>query len=306
MAAAQYTPLCGCGRPLKVFRSGKLAQRCSVTCKPKCGDCGALISLGAKQCRDCKDATAREASQARRQRLCEGCGAPFVKKPNRRGSDGERYCSRACYFEATARTTAVRQAERAARSAAYQARLDAREPPFSSVWFRACNDCGAAYVARRQAQVRCCECACATKQRRAPSDKACAWCGTTFRGLSHVRFCGQACRRACNKKREKALRRKRESAACEDVNPYAVFDRDGWRCMMCGKATPKERRGTNYANAPELDHVVPLALGGSHTYANVQCACRSCNGRKGARMVPSQMPLFAGACQGGGGGSQTP
>ena len=39
------------------------------------------------------------------------------------------------------------------------------------------------------------------------------------------------------------------------------------------------------ARAPELDHVVPLASGGAHTYANSACACRECNILKGALTV---------------------
>jgi 5-methylcytosine-specific restriction endonuclease McrA len=38
-------------------------------------------------------------------------------------------------------------------------------------------------------------------------------------------------------------------------------------------------------DAPELDHIVPLACGGAHTYQNTQCTCRECNGRKGATIL---------------------
>jgi 5-methylcytosine-specific restriction endonuclease McrA len=32
--------------------------------------------------------------------------------------------------------------------------------------------------------------------------------------------------------------------------------------------------------SPSLDHVVPLARGGEHTYGNVRTACLGCNVRK--------------------------
>ena len=42
------------------------------------------------------------------------------------------------------------------------------------------------------------------------------------------------------------------------------------------------RGGTCDPRAPELDHIVPLALGGAHVPENVQDACRACNSAKGA------------------------
>lgn len=36
-------------------------------------------------------------------------------------------------------------------------------------------------------------------------------------------------------------------------------------------------RGSKNHQAPELDHIIPLSRGGSHTYKNTQLSCRSCN-----------------------------
>ena len=53
-----------------------------------------------------------------------------------------------------------------------------------------------------------------------------------------------------------------------------VFQRDQYRCQSCGRS-------------PELvslqvDHIIPLAKGGSNDLSNLQTLCASCNGRKGA------------------------
>jgi 5-methylcytosine-specific restriction endonuclease McrA len=74
-----------------------------------------------------------------------------------------------------------------------------------------------------------------------------------------------------------------KGAKIERVDPFVVFERDGWRCQLCFDPTPKEKRGTHEDDAPELDHVVALADGGSHSYVNTQCACRRCNIEKGRR-----------------------
>jgi hypothetical protein len=72
-----------------------------------------------------------------------------------------------------------------------------------------------------------------------------------------------------------------ETAEVERIYRRKVFERDRWRCQLCGK--PVKRTATvPDPKAPTLDHVVPLAVGGSHTYANVQCAHFLCNSLKSA------------------------
>jgi 5-methylcytosine-specific restriction endonuclease McrA len=89
-------------------------------------------------------------------------------------------------------------------------------------------------------------------------------------------------RAKASKAATRILRKARERVAkVETVNPFKVFERDGWMCRLCGAATPRGKRGTHDDDAPELDHVIPLAKGGDHSYANTQCACRRCNGLKG-------------------------
>lgn len=56
-----------------------------------------------------------------------------------------------------------------------------------------------------------------------------------------------------------------------------VFQRDGWRCMYCGRET---RELT-------LDHVLPRHRGGPHTWENLVSACKPCNHRK-AGHTPSE------------------
>ena len=88
----------------------------------------------------------------------------------------------------------------------------------------------------------------------------------------------------------KALER---AARVEVFDPLEVLERDGWRCQICGVSTPKKLRGSCDPRAPELDHVVALANGGEHSRANTQCACRRCNGLKGAGKPQGQISLFA-------------
>jgi hypothetical protein len=120
-----------------------------------------------------------------------------------------------------------------------------------------------------------------------PRIATCKECGGIFCPLygSWLRsFCGDECRdlyfRRISRDRRRA--RLRGSEQVDNIDPIEVFERDGWHCYLCGQRTPREARGTLADNAPELEHIVPLAAGGMHTYDNVACCCRGCNQAKGA------------------------
>jgi 5-methylcytosine-specific restriction endonuclease McrA len=54
-----------------------------------------------------------------------------------------------------------------------------------------------------------------------------------------------------------------------------IFLRDNFTCQYCGV------RGKDLT----LDHVIPRHRGGKHTWDNLVSACRTCNHRKGGKMV---------------------
>lgn len=63
----------------------------------------------------------------------------------------------------------------------------------------------------------------------------------------------------------------------EDVDRDIVFARDKGKCGICNKKIDPA--------APfDIDHVIPLSLGGKHSYANVQISHPVCNRRKGNRV----------------------
>lgn len=78
--------------------------------------------------------------------------------------------------------------------------------------------------------------------------------------------------------------------AYENVSRLAVFERDGWRCQLCGhKVLKKAKRNRHtrrlHPRTASLDHIIPMSKGGPHCEANVQCACLMCNVRKHARNI---------------------
>ena len=115
-------------------------------------------------------------------------------------------------------------------------------------------------------------------------DCTCRECGHSFvpeYGSKRRTFCSDEClRRNARRAARKKGKARRRGATVETVDPVKDFDRDKWRCQACGVKTPRAKRGTYDGNAPELDHIVPLAKGGEHSYRNTQLLCRCCNGRK--------------------------
>jgi 5-methylcytosine-specific restriction endonuclease McrA len=75
------------------------------------------------------------------------------------------------------------------------------------------------------------------------------------------------------------LRRARKLAngPVDDIDRRAVWGRDAGCCTLCGGFVP-------FAEM-ELDHVVPLSQGGTHTWNNVQTAHARCNRSKGAKVL---------------------
>jgi 5-methylcytosine-specific restriction endonuclease McrA len=54
-----------------------------------------------------------------------------------------------------------------------------------------------------------------------------------------------------------------------------VFIRDNYTCQYCGRQ----------AGELTIDHVVPRSRGGMHTWDNLVSACKSCNHRKGGKLL---------------------
>jgi len=63
---------------------------------------------------------------------------------------------------------------------------------------------------------------------------------------------------------------------------FEIFKRDGFTCQYCGRKTP--------AVILEVDHVVPVASGGSDDTDNLVTSCFDCNRGKGATGLKSVMP----------------
>jgi hypothetical protein len=94
-----------------------------------------------------------------------------------------------------------------------------------------------------------------------------------------------------NRKQRKRLLK--DSGGYEPIVRRTVFDRDKWKCQhcKCRCVHHSRERGNNQAT---IDHIMPLARGGTHTYANAQLLCRRCNEKKQATLTRPEQLRFIG------------
>lgn len=163
-----------------------------------------------------------------------------------------------------------------------------------------CEQCSAVIHSSARTDKRCCD-PCQTDRRRAanktrrrvarraertdrPRRWVAGWCRrcgdgfvTPHRPGSVNLYCSRSCTVAVVQMRRRA---RKHRAFVAEVSPVRIFERDGWRCRLCRRKVRRDAQ-VPHPLAPVLDHVIPLARGGTHEPSNVQCAHFRCNSRKG-------------------------
>lgn len=217
--------------------------------------------------------------------VCQHCQQTVTRTAVR--YDHGKYCSRPCAYAGRAVTMAADAVKaKALRLEGVRERRAIREAAQALVREAKAKD-KALLKALKAVQGRKAYCSICRTERNRNEDPlyAAPVCSYACADTYHAR-CTEVRRlspsRKANKVADKARRRMAEQQSVDLISPIAVFERDGWRCYICGVATPRQLRGSNDPYAPELEHVVSLTDGGTHTWANVACACRRCNSAKGA------------------------
>lgn len=242
---------------------------------PVCGE--PKWSNGDRPCRKC------DRIGSRKPRPCEVCGVTY--KPTH---SLQRTCGRACgvilrYGQPTEATE--------------------RQPRATAVRYANCAGCSRLFVMRATSNATCCSKSCGSRVAgRSPRPNVeralpCRDCGAIFVRLSKypTAYC-DACqgqrvseRRRRGKDRRRALRRE---AFVAPVYRRKVYERDGWRCHLCGKKVNRNA-DVPHPMAPTLDHVIPLARGGTHEPVNCRTAHFICNSMKSDGGGGEQLLLIA-------------
>ena len=111
----------------------------------------------------------------------------------------------------------------------------------------------------------------------------CVVCGDKFVSETTARTCSEQCaeQRFVDQRRagKHARRARMKAAFVSHVSPLAIYRRDGWQCWLCLSAIDPHADPQG-DHGPSLDHIIPLANGGTHEPANVRACHRGCNARR--------------------------
>jgi 5-methylcytosine-specific restriction endonuclease McrA len=128
-------------------------------------------------------------------------------------------------------------------------------------------------------------------------ERKCAICGKVYykaygrNGPRNV--CSIECqkRRLYLERRKRKAQRKNQMKNGERVDIKILLERDNYKCGICNK-----RVNANYnwedQYAATIDHIIPLSLGGEHTYQNTRIAHNICNRRRSNRISKHGEQLF--------------
>lgn len=215
-------------------------------------------------------------------------------------------CSARCRNQRLMKSEAYQQASERYRKSA---KCKAQRLRATHIRDRECERCGA--PRRRQARFCSRECAAdarrkerpprVVREKRWPACRVflpdCAVCGKTFATPYTVSTCSPECRaikrRGDRRDYEHRRRARKKDAYVQDVRRRDIYERDGWRCQLCGEDVDRDAVAPA-PRSPSIDHIVPLAVGGTHEPRNVQLAHFICNARKSANGPASDQLRLVG------------
>lgn len=192
--------------------------------------------------------------------VCKQCGKEF--EPKKRGRKNTGFCSKSC---------------------ADKYRYKNKPALFT----KQCEHCGVTFTTKVEGQ-RFCSKGCSSKSVRADfetkTEVVCPICGRAFTATEpSQKCCSSICsgvmRGAYHHVQQMRRRSQMNDSHGRLVDLRRLYLRDKGVCGVCGLPVPFDNDPENIWGATR-DHIVPLAVGGEHTYGNCQLAHRICNSLK--------------------------
>lgn len=223
------------------------------------------------RCDDCRDWKRRSRTMV--QVPCGHCAQPCTKAPEQ----VKRFAAVFCSYECRAHAGWNRSTS-------------------SPLAYTECEGCGRMFCHdARTVRLRCSS-SCFRRKAQPPRFHAgsCMRCGDSFvtDRLAGYNALNRYCSKRCSSKDAAARRRARKVGAfVAPVYRRRIFERDGWRCQICRRKV-SQPNAVPHPRAATIDHIIPLARGGTHEPANCQTACFICNALKSDTGMGDQLRLI--------------
>jgi ribosomal protein S27AE len=291
--------LCG-ARNLRLSRDNQKCEQCDK----------GFFNGNHKDRRFCSpECAAASLKHPRKTRHCEICNKEFVLDPRREAGRKQRFCSHVCSYEHKKRTyptnikrlsiriseacrkKGVETAKRNRDAKLKKMELERHKLQESIFAFpvgqirklSVCLVCGSVYKSRKLGKFCSEECSyemhlLKVKQKIGMKFNECQECGVVFWANKDRKFCSSKCATRSNK-RNRNHRLRTIHKAGESVSLRKLIESQNGYCCYCGTEIERSK-GKYEPNMATIDHVVPVSLGGSHTYDNCRAMCVKCNSER--------------------------
>jgi hypothetical protein len=160
---------------------------------------------------------------------------------------------------------------------------------FTPIYYKNCPDCDQLFVTSNTSRIYCSSHS-GHHNYYEPKFIAGKWyelvceCGNLipfFAGQQGMppRRCNQCKKLARQKEKFNYESRKRTNGPYENIDPQKVFARDNYICQRCFEPILMNETAP-HPQSPSVDHIIPLAKGGTHTWDNIQSMHFWCNSVK--------------------------
>ena len=219
--------------------------------------------------------------------VCRYCHKEFKS----RALDRSTYCSRECAF-------ADKKANATGRKIY---RKGERE--------RVCCICGKVFMSIMPKI--CCSDECKKQkdniksyERTTARARICKWCGVEYIPIYKAKTYSYCCENHLNKAIRNSESNKLHRGGVSKAKKARIFQRDNYRCQICGKKLKMDKADTMtqkkpHPQAPTIDHIIPISIAKKMGWSkkeinaekNLQSACFMCNVKKGNRPIGEQLRI---------------
>lgn len=271
----------GCGSEFSRPRSHvrRETQYCSIQCAGNamrtpergCERCGASYRPHKKGQRFCGGTCARESKRNGAYRPCKECGEPYYAPLSEVISGKRRFCSRSCQLQAAQESRWQRHAFRTNAFGKECRRCGVTKPieQFRTLgprsWYHLCSPCER--IDERE------------RREKDPVGR-----------YSSARRYRTSRKGRLNTRRKASVRRARlreADGAYTTKDLVRIWHRQRGECARCHVRIGNRPSDTEY----HIDHVTPIARGGSNYEKNIQLLCAPCNWQKGNK-TPAEYTLY--------------